>query len=132
MPTAQFNPALLIQIICQFKYLMHKESQKIQQKEVHGKVMFTMSIIVLYMIPLILQGIECLVLDLPPASATFYKRCPILLHNRDVSFPTVMVCCFSLINYPVFKIVDPERIGVPIQRNFIYPFIYIQAPLSIF
>jgi len=51
---AKLHPALLIQRICKLKYLVSKEGKKIQEKKVHRKMPLTMSIIVLYIIPLIL------------------------------------------------------------------------------
>ncbi len=59
----------------------------------------------LYMIPMILQGVEYLVLYLPPASAAPDKVAHIVTVDRDVCYPTVMIGNFVLINQPVLKIV---------------------------
>ena len=90
---------------------MEEEGKKIQEKKVHGKRLITMTIIMLYLIPLILKGVEYLILYLPPASSTPDKLFYILLANRNVRNPTVMESLLTIsIKQPVFKIVYRDSI----------------------
>ena len=75
-----------------------------------------MSVIVFYIIPMVLQGIESLILYLPPAPASPDKLSHILFTNRDVGYPTIVVCYFVLggIYYPVFKVVYPVAVFVAV------------------
>jgi hypothetical protein len=47
---------------------MHEESQQVQKKKIHRKILLAVSEIMLYMIPLILQGVERLIFYFPAAS----------------------------------------------------------------
>ena len=84
---------------------MHIKGKQVQKEEVHGKVLLTMSIIMLYMIPMILQGVEYLVLYLPPASAAPDKLSYVVRVDGYVCYPTVMIGNLAFINQPVLKIV---------------------------
>src|SRR3990172_482146 len=81
----------------------------------------TISIIVIYNIPLIFKGVEYLILYLPPTSTTTDNLSHILLTDTDVRDPTVMVSYLPLIHQPVFNIVYQYSIFVPIEWNVVDP-----------
>ncbi len=80
-----------------------------------------MTIIVLDVISLILQGVERLVFNFPSGPAPFDKFSDIAFIDMDVPDPTVLIGNFAFIQYP-----EPEKIyvtGSTIQGNLVYPFI---------
>ena len=73
LPEAPLGPQLLparpVEMIGQLEDLVHEEGEEVQKKEVEGKMLFPVAEIVFYVVSLVLQRIQRLVLDLPSAPA---------------------------------------------------------------
>ena len=93
---------------------MREESQQIEEKKIHRKVLLAVSEIMLYMIPLILQGVERLIFYLPAASAAPNQFSYILFIYGNISYPTVVIAHFLLIHQPVFKVICRNRLFIAV------------------
>jgi hypothetical protein len=111
---AQLLSASLVEPVGQFKDLMHEEGEEIQKEEVEGEMLHPMTEVVLDVVTLIFQGIEGLVLDLPPATAYSHEFFHSLVVHGDVGYPGVMVGSLPLVMEFVRDIVDGKGIIVAV------------------
>jgi hypothetical protein len=75
---------------------MDKKREQVQDKEVHRKILLTVSVIVLDMIALVLQGVEGFVFNFPPGAAAFHHVPDVFPGDGQIGHPAVAVNGFSL------------------------------------
>ena len=63
---------------------MRAKCKEIEKQQIIWKVFFTVAEIVLKMVPLIFQGIEGFIFDLPSCPAAFYQIHDIVPGNGDI------------------------------------------------
>ncbi len=68
--TTELLTTRLVQTVCQFENLVNVKCDKGQQVKIQAEVIRTMTIIVIDMIPLILQGIKTCILNLPTTATS--------------------------------------------------------------
>src|SRR5678815_4620124 len=70
-------------------------------------MLIAMTIIVLEMVPLVFQGVECLIFDAPPCSSTPHELIDCAFIDAQVSDPTEVLDCV-LVPLPALQEVDPQ------------------------
>ena len=94
-------------VIGQFEDLVHEEGEEVQEKEVEGKMPYPVAEVVLEVIALVLERIEGLVLDLPSAPAYPHELFHVLLIDRQIGDPRIVVRPLPLV---------VKLIGEPVDR----------------
>ena len=87
----------------QLLHLVDQKSQHHQYSKHHRQVILAVSIVVLEMIALILQGIEGLILDFPACPSSAHDREDVQLGNGAVRDPTE-VLGFVLSDFPILDL----------------------------
>lgn len=84
-----------------------------------------MTKVVLNMVTLIFQGVECFIFNFPAGSARFDQLNDICFADRLVGDPTVMIGGLVTGIKPILEEINMVRIAAPVERYLVDPSIYM-------
>src|SRR3990170_2060418 len=102
-----------------------------KDKEVHGKILVSVPVVMLDVITLVFQGVKGFVFDLPAGAAGFHQHNDIVPVNGDVRNPAIMIGYLFPVHDPILKKIDLPGILCAIQRNVVHPVILVAFPFLI-
>ena len=104
---------------------MEEKCQDIEKQQCLGQILLAMTEVVFEVIPLGLQSIVILILDLPPTPSGRHNRLHILFSDEEVGNEGKLVGHISLlVEDGDLSPVDLEAVGTAVERNLIHKAIH--------
>lgn len=123
----------MISKVAQYKDLMDKKCEHVQDKKVHRKILPTVTVVMLDVVALVFQSVESFVFNFPAGAATFDHVPDVFPGDGQIGHPTVVIGGFSLsIDDPVLEKIYLIGIWGRVERHVVYPLIVVATALTIF
>ncbi len=127
----ELSPTPLVCEVTKFKNLMDIKGKEIKDKEIHGKMLLAVPVVMLNMITLVFQGVKGLVFDLPASATASHQHPDIVAVNGEVRNPAVVVGCFFTVDDPILKKIDLLGILCTIKRDIVDPMVLVASTFHI-